>query len=1015
MSSNANSGPRVLVVHDCLPHFDRSGADLRLMHVLNSLLQNQCQVTLVARYGGDSERYLPPLQALGITTYAHDAENLRYLGFDLPPKWDFAQVLQSGQFDVAILFLWFWGKISVPEQYLELIRKFSPHTFIVVLTDDRHGARERRMAQLTHSPADEERGNDYEQREMEVLQAADLVASISEDDRQGLLTLAPGLPIEVLPMVAEAASPGPGHGPRRDFLFLANFENEANREALEWLVREIWPALRRNLPDSHLTLAGSAIPRDLSSRPGVRAIGHVADLDACAARHRVFLSPIRFGTGIKTKNVMALSHGLPLITTTIGAEGLNLENGTHTLIAESAQEFAACAEQLYINPDLWNRLHEAGRHHVLCTLSAERLDRQVSLLLKHSAATAPGNASLHPFFACAIEKQFPTLLSHTPGHERPYIRMMKHAELAGEGLRRGDVSAALRHLRHTFALFPASWPRGTFFNDVFTKLALCYQALGDSRRDQRCQQEARACLQKEAIATAQRNPARTSPSQRISAVSGPGAAQSSAPGSTLALCMIARNAAKDLSACLASARKIVQEIVVADTGSTDETAAIASRFGANVVSIPWNQDFSAARNAALAQVKSDWVLVLDSDEELDPKADEVLSRLLRRAGISGFRVPLHHYVWDFNARGWDQRARPNDSTLARAKAYPAFIQQEIVRLFRRNQDIFFEGRVHEMVDRSILCGGGKIGDAGFCIHHFGHVAEQSALTEKNKLYRELGRLKVLDMPSDPHAYLELGLQEMDNFRNYEEAQQCFDRAAQLDPANAIAWLFGGMAALQRGQYSEALQRLAHVPKSGRCAALLAETQGEACFNLQRFEEAAAHYRRALQLSPNDAGLESKAGLCEIRVGRTDAGIRKLQRAVERFPSDPQLHDRLVAVWVSMGKLAEAAESAERRVEQAGSTPEAFLRAASIHAQRQDWRKASQFLERGVALFPESQKLKQALAELAPAAHGFEHRSPTMASANEASPCPAPTTTPPPESRFDGQSRTPNETNSSASA
>jgi cellulose synthase/poly-beta-1,6-N-acetylglucosamine synthase-like glycosyltransferase len=89
---------------------------------------------------------------------------------------------------------------------------------------------------------------------------------------------------------------------------------------------------------------------------------------------------------------------------------------------------------------------------------------------------------------------------------------------------------------------------------------------------------------------------------------------------TLALSMIVKNGEATLARCLDSVKGIADEIVIADTGSTDRTAEIARRYGANVFSIPWENDFAKARNRSLAQVRSDWVLMMDADEILDPDA-----------------------------------------------------------------------------------------------------------------------------------------------------------------------------------------------------------------------------------------------------------------------------------------------------------------------------------------------------------------------------------------------------------
>ena len=95
--------------------------------------------------------------------------------------------IKETKFDLAILFHWFWNGISIPEHYMEDIRRLSPDTFVAVLTDDQQGLREMQLANLTHYWADCERSGDFASREMEVYRRADVVLTISEDDRQAFL------------------------------------------------------------------------------------------------------------------------------------------------------------------------------------------------------------------------------------------------------------------------------------------------------------------------------------------------------------------------------------------------------------------------------------------------------------------------------------------------------------------------------------------------------------------------------------------------------------------------------------------------------------------------------------------------------------------------------------------------------------------------------------------------------------------------------------------------------------
>jgi glycosyltransferase involved in cell wall biosynthesis len=110
--------------------------------------------------------------------------------------------------------------------------------------------------------------------------------------------------------------------------------------------------------------------------------------------------------------------------------------------------------------------------------------------------------------------------------------------------------------------------------------------------------------------------------------------------SGVTLCVIARDDAAGLERCLASAAAVVDEIVVVDTGSVDDTPAVAEARGATLVHMAWGDDFAAARNAALAVARAGWVLALDTDETLTPDAAGALAAALAEAGTAGLRMPI---------------------------------------------------------------------------------------------------------------------------------------------------------------------------------------------------------------------------------------------------------------------------------------------------------------------------------------------------------------------------------------
>jgi O-antigen biosynthesis protein len=336
----------ILVMHEMLPHPDRHGADVQRMQMLRELRAQEHSVVHIARNGVNRERYAAGVEALGIRVYAPDAERMRFLGFDFPVEWTFEQLLRENQFDLAILFHWFCNGISIPEHYMEEIRRSSPGTFIAVLTDDQQGVREKQMAGLTGQWSDYERSRDFTDREFQVYRRADLVLTISEDDQNAFLRV---------------GSEGETYAARSGMLFLANFENPANRDASDWMLAEIWPRIRAQIPTAELALVGINLPADLgATEKGVLRVGYVADLDPVFAKCRVALSPVRFGIGIKTKNLSALAHGVPLVTTTVGVDGMALRHNETALIADTPQEFADAAARIYGDENLWGETRATG-------------------------------------------------------------------------------------------------------------------------------------------------------------------------------------------------------------------------------------------------------------------------------------------------------------------------------------------------------------------------------------------------------------------------------------------------------------------------------------------------------------------------------------------------------------------------------------------------------------------------------------------------------------------------------
>ncbi len=565
----AETGSRILVVHESLPRPDRNACDLRLMQVLNELRAQGHELTYVARYEGDQARHAQPLEQMGVKVYSHDVSRLRRFGADAVANWTFEGALKAGRFDLAILFHWYWNAISVAEDYLDEIRRLSPQTRVAVLTDDLHGLRERRLAEVSGLWADLERARDLELREFEAYRHADMVLAISETVRRGLLATDPGLEVEILPNVAETQSCGPEFALRANLLLLANFQNGANREGLNWLLAEVWPRVAPKLPGVELHLAGYQVPESVAG-DRVVPLGYVDDLDAAFAQHRVFVAPIRCCGGVQTKVLEALSRGLPVVTTPAAAEGLNLQDEKEVLLAATPEEFARQINRLYCDEDLWRKLSQGGAEFVRHQYSRERLAAQMRRVIERVRELGPKRYDArHVWSVLKVEKEFPDVLTR-PARERILSRLQSYCTLAECLLAEGNPLAALEHLRHIFTFVPAGKLRDPFFARVLLDFDRSYRALGTPELSAGYITSARECLsQSGASGGTDRGAQTTGNAPRTRRKSKP-------PRPLISVIIPTCNRCAVLAACLdALGRQTVAmdsfEAVVIDDGSTDGT------------------------------------------------------------------------------------------------------------------------------------------------------------------------------------------------------------------------------------------------------------------------------------------------------------------------------------------------------------------------------------------------------------------------------------------------------------
>lgn len=173
-------------------------------------------------------------------------------------------------------------------------------------------------------------------------------------------------------------------------LFHGTLRYPPNADAATWLARSIAPALRTRVPEAQVRMAGLGAPAlaDLHNPPETTLVGQVPEITTELARADVVIAPIRFGSGTRVKIIEAFAHRIPVVATTVGAEGLGVEDGRELLLADDAEGLAAACARLLLEPALRARLVEAAYAHYLATFERDVVGAKVVAVAE--AALAQG-------------------------------------------------------------------------------------------------------------------------------------------------------------------------------------------------------------------------------------------------------------------------------------------------------------------------------------------------------------------------------------------------------------------------------------------------------------------------------------------------------------------------------------------------------------------------------------------------------------------------------------------------
>jgi len=225
---------------------------------------------------------------------------------------------------------------------------------------------------------------------------------------------------------------------------------------------------------------------------------------------------------------------------------------------------------------------------------------------------------------------------------------------------------------------------------------------------------------------------------------------------TVSANIITKNEEKTIVRCIRSVQDVVDEIIVVDTGSTDDTMIKAINAGAKIGQLKWNDDFSEPRNRAIELSGADWILSIDADEVLPERGKEEIGEMASMPEVAGWHIDTMTYL----KSSMQLNVQLNNKKYKEGSEFPYYVISTKTRMFQKREGIRWRFPVHELIDTSIIEAGGKFRKAEIKVQHLHREGKKEDLKKKGDFYLRLCEKKVRANPDMGHAWGELAVCEL---------------------------------------------------------------------------------------------------------------------------------------------------------------------------------------------------------------------------------------------------------------
>lgn len=358
----------LLMIDHYVPQFDRDAGSKTVFQYLQMFVMEGFSVKFIGDNFYPHQPYTDTLQQMGVEVL---------YGPYYAKHWK-TWLTENGE-DIGYVFL---NRPHISIKYIDELRKYTKAK-IVYYGHDLHFLREKREYDLCGDVALLKSSQQWEEKELQLMRAADMSYYPSCVEVEEIHKIAPDVKVKAIPayLFADVQPKDYDYAARQNLMFIGGFGHRPNVDAVIWLTNEIMPRLLELLPDVCIYILGSNPPEEVVklNNSHLQVKGFVTDqeLEEYYQDCRLSIVPLRYGAGIKGKVIEAMRYGMPVMTTSIGAEGI--QNADSILeIADDAKEFAEKLAALYQNADELCARSEASYRYVRENFSFENAKQVIA-------------------------------------------------------------------------------------------------------------------------------------------------------------------------------------------------------------------------------------------------------------------------------------------------------------------------------------------------------------------------------------------------------------------------------------------------------------------------------------------------------------------------------------------------------------------------------------------------------------------------------------------------------------